>query len=199
VPQSFQPFRHVLPLVPFLCVAAAAAALDSGRRLASRIPAPRAVAESGVAAAVVALLCALLILGGVMPYYDEHFDRVDTRVAARRWLEDRIEPGDDVLVEEELVFLPSELDRLGGGVLVKPSADVLTPTAARGYDYVVTGIPDGNLEPRWSRALQGRPIVADFGHRPTPVGGFWRGNDQGILVYGLPSAENESSDDATDA
>jgi hypothetical protein len=189
LPQDFQPFRNVLTLVPFLCVATAAGALALGRTVASRVSPPGRAVEVGVATVVVVALATSMLVGGVRPLYDDHFGIVDTRVSARRWLQDNIRAGDDVLVAEELAFLPSELAALDGDVAVRPAVEPLQAAEARGFEYVVSPIALDDPAPTWQTALSGYTAVSDLGESSTPVPeDLWRGNDQRIVIYASPSA-----------
>jgi hypothetical protein len=142
-----------------------------------------------VATIVVVALAVSMLVGGVRPFYDDHLGIVDTRVSARRWLQDNMRAGDDVLVAEELAFLPSELAALHGDVAVRPAVEPLHPEDARGFEYVVSPMTLGDPAPTWQAALAGYTAVSDLGESITPVPeDLWRGNDQRIVIYASPTA-----------
>jgi hypothetical protein len=178
----FQPFRNVLPLVPFACVAAGAGIARLDDLIAAR-GAPR-----GTAALLVALaLAGGMLAAGTLPDVRRRAGLVDTRAVARAWLKAHVRPGERVLVVEELAMLPSELDRLGTRVDVVPWAAVPAAVAGGGYDWVVGGDaarPWGAAA--FTAAVAGRPLRARFGHAPMGGPTTWRGNQEAVLVYGPP-------------
>jgi hypothetical protein len=80
--------RYMTPLVPFLCMTAAIAVVEIGRRVARWSPKSR-----GPAMAVVALSVALPSIGQVIAF-DRLIARPDTRVLAADWLKPRMAPSD---------------------------------------------------------------------------------------------------------
>ncbi len=162
VRSDFQPARNVMPLVPLLCVGAGVAIVE-GVRLVDRPLRLGATARAGAVAVALLLVIVPMLRDQVRPHLAER-DAVDTRVTARRWLQHHVQPGDDVLVAEELVFLPAELDRIGADVEVLPQAQRIDPSR---YDYVVMGFlerapwawligPEGSV-------TDGRTLAVAFG------------------------------------
>lgn len=165
----FQPFRNVLSLVPFVCLAAAVGIDAAVRAAAERLPgAParrRWVADVAVVA-VVGVLAGHLVVGGLAPFYDGA-GRTDSRVAAREWLEANVQPGDSVTVMAEIGMTADEVDRIPGSVQVVSVTDgtVVRPSdtapAPDGTSYVVSTSIRGSTE-TWL-ALWGHQTVATFG------------------------------------
>ena len=175
----FRPFRYLLPLVPLACVLAAVP------YAAIRARASRKLLVDIAAAGVVLLLFAQADID----YALGRLRLVDSRVAAVNWLRDVVRPENTVLVVGELVVLPSECARIGVRVATAPWDDVERALSNERYDYVVAGRlknPDGTESDARAEAFLQRSCTLRrcFGQRPTePDPGFWRGNDQLILVF----------------
>jgi hypothetical protein len=179
---TFQPLRNLLPLMPFVCVAVAAAVVWCSRTVAARFRLSSRVRD-GLAAAAMMLVVAVLVVGGIRPYYDRQVDLVDSRVEARRWLETHVEGSDRVLVAEDLALLPSELARIPARVDVRPSDQPLRRSMLDAYDYVVTANIAGEGR-SWARGLRTREPAASFGSARTPATpNYWRGNDELVTIY----------------
>jgi hypothetical protein len=179
----FQPFRNLLPLVPFACVAAGAGIARLDDLVAAR-GARRGVAWTVVAAA----LAGTMLVTGTLPAVAARARLVDTRTAARAWLEAHVRPGERVLVVEELAMLPSELERLGVPVAIVPWAGAPAALARGRWDWVVGG--DGRTlggDAAWAAALAGRPLRLRVGEAPMGEPNTWRGNREAVLVYGPPT------------
>jgi hypothetical protein len=185
---DFQPFRNVLPVVPFLGVAVAAAVLAFGRRIDSvrasreleRPVAPRAIARP-VALTITLALCLTMLVWGVLPVTRLQTIE-DSRREAREWLQRTADDSDQILVAEELAFLPSELERLPGEVTVL-RADVLAEADPSGFDYALWGrfthpeARGGILPLQWE-------YVREFGTDATPSApAFGRGSHELIAIY----------------
>ncbi|MGZ4758437.1 MAG: ArnT family glycosyltransferase, partial [Acidimicrobiales bacterium] len=193
VAQRFQPVRNLMPLMPFLAVAVAAAILEAMRRLGRVIPLDRRGREVGAAAAT-AVVVAALFLGGVRPYLRSSTQVVDSRTEAVDWLEQHVGPDDRVLVVEELAIMPVDLDRIGGHVTVvsvaagAPKGELAAdPPDLAGYDYVVTASfkpgPYAPGTPVWVPPGSGDP-AASFGANATvPNPNIWRTSDQIVSIY----------------
>jgi dolichyl-phosphate-mannose-protein mannosyltransferase len=180
----YQPYRNVLPIIPFLCIAAAAA-LAAGARWIDR---RRADAIGVLAATGVALA---MLVTGVKDYVNWATRTTDTRVVARRWLERNLRPDDRVLVMEELAFLPSELASLPTAAKVVRGPMVGRGLATGDFTHVVVGVPEARtaMSAAWERDLRPRPVLLRVGHVAFPTQpGFWRGNDLAIVVYGAAPA-----------
>jgi hypothetical protein len=176
---EFQPFRNLLPLVPFTCVAAAAAIVRFARLVAGRW-------EALAGAALAAVLAALLLVRGVRPQV-ARAGSGDSRVMAREWLETHVRAGEPVVVAAEIAFLPGELARLGDGVVVRSWEEIARGGKDAAQRWVVA---PGAFErsPRTLRDAWGDPapwrLVLDVGATPTPLTpDLWRGNWQRIVVY----------------
>lgn len=153
----FQPLRNVLALVPFACVAAAAA-LDAAARAVARrwrLPA-RAVPRLVLAGAAVVALPALAV---DLHRAAANASTVDTRVEAVDWLARAVADGDSVLVADELGVLPAELERLGVPVVVAPIDE---PADVADHRWVVRGLHPADA---WSGPLEAAGAVerAAFG------------------------------------
>jgi hypothetical protein len=178
VQSSYQPFRNLLPLVPFMCIAVASAVVFGARFIRTRfaLQAPAFVAIALVPALV---LSWALFDTGDRPFIDAAQSRIDTRVQARRWLEQRVRPNDRILVSRELAFLPSELQQLDAHVRVRSQLQPFAVT--KGYDYVLVGAL-GAQGAGWAYGfgLETTPQVASFGD--VPANG-WRGNREQIRIF----------------
>ncbi|HKH44272.1 MAG TPA: glycosyltransferase family 39 protein [Thermoanaerobaculia bacterium] len=178
LPQGFQPFRNLLPLVPLSCVAVSFVFTAVRERLAR----PRWV---DAAAALLVLACFGLPLAG---YARERARLVDSRVQAVDWLAARVRPEDTVLVVSELAFLPSELDRLKCQVLVRRWEPATSFVARRRPRFVVAGRlrRKGGVTVNAARhELLGRfyDLRAHFGEDATIArAGLWHGNRQVVYV-----------------
>jgi len=81
--------RHILPIVPFLCLSAGYAVWTLGAWVASALSRPRwRVAITVAVTAAVLLPSAMSVVA-----FDRLLAREDTRVVARRWIESRFVPG----------------------------------------------------------------------------------------------------------
>jgi len=200
---DFQPFRNLEPLIPFLCIAAATTVVAAARRIGSFLPsAPRAAPL--LAGAAMGLLCANFLFSWVLPYGTYERQAGDTRTEAIDWLATRVEPGDEVVVAEEIGILPSELDRIAGEVTVAPQR---RPVDTRGARFVVAGVL-GEKPEAWIRDLRGQQRAASFGSVLTSCAGTWdtvadrdprcptrpapdawHGNDQTIVIYEAPAGK----------
>jgi len=181
---DFQPFRNVLPVVPFLCIAAAAALAAGARVIAAR----RADAIAVLGATGVALA---MLVTGVKPHVVWATQTIDTRLVARQWLEQHVRRDDRVLVMEELAFLPSELASLPTSPAITRGPMVARALATGDFTHVVVGVPEKRTatSAAWEAGLRRRPVLFRVGHSGFPAGpGFWRGNDLAIVVYGAAPA-----------
>ena len=109
LPSVFQPVRNLVPLIPFLVIAAATAVVNVVGFVGARLHLPRSVQSAG-AVAIVLVLCWSPFQAGTRPYIDVYRALTDTRVTVRRWIETHVHAGDRVLVATELAFLPDELN-----------------------------------------------------------------------------------------
>jgi hypothetical protein len=175
----FRAFRNLLPLLPLACVLVAA--LYS--RLRAGVERRRWLYDVATAAVIFALF-----LSADLDYARDRLALRDSRVEAVDWLAARLQPGDQVLISEELVILPTELDRLP----VEPV--VLRARAARAWlrgEPPVRFVVTGKLDPRRGGELEsfleegrGRRAfspAARFGAKPSTR--IWRGNDQLVLIF----------------
>jgi hypothetical protein len=176
--QNYQPFRNMLPLLPFLVIGAATLIVTVAAWVSARLPGGRRL-RWGLTGALVGLLAALLLVQGTLPAVRAQTGIVDTRQRAVDWLVEHTIPGQTVLVARELAILPSELDRIPAKVIVAdqtgPQALHRTPT----YQFVVTGtMPAGSED--W---VQQAPVAAEWGIRPVPLTpNLWRTNDETVQI-----------------
>lgn len=178
----FQPVRNVVPLLPFVCVLVAIAVTGVARVLTRALPRTPPLLWQGLAVALV-LAISVPFVGELRRYVDRQQDLVDSRVSARRWLQHRVEPSDDVLVAAELAFLPSELRKVDANVVVRPE---LGPFGPGEFDYVLYG----DLDERplaWADGLAGRGEVATFGRLMTSCARGRRGQPGGELCPFSPT------------
>ena len=199
---SYQPFRNLLPLTPFLAVLAAAALVAGARAVAT---ARNWDARSELLAIGTVALVAVAVVGltGTRPAVQPHIGVTDTRTAASDWLAANTEEGQQVLVADQLGFLPSDLDRIPADVTV---ASILeNPPAADGdaYDLVVTMNVDVPLAGDWDVARTSTPTVSFGQPRKTPrylglgtsFAGIWRGNDELIRIFTTAGDDDDGGDD----
>jgi len=195
-PQSFQPFRNLLPLVAPVCILAALLWTRLSARLARLHPLSPTLWTIGADAAGVLLVAGLfgLPLAG---YVQERLHLRDSRTEAVDWLALRLRPDDRVLVVRELQIQPTELARLHARIDLRPWPALLKGLRRRPVRFVVAGEPPAQgsaqgpetLPPEDRQALlQAFEIRARFGETPTPPDpGWWRGNRQ--IVYVLERRE----------
>ena len=199
---SYQPFRNLLPLTPFLALLAAAALVAGARAVAT---ARNWDARSELLAIGTVALVAVAVVGltGTRPAVQPHIGVTDTRTAASDWLAANTEEGQQVLVADQLGFLPSDLDRIPADVTV---ASILeNPPAADGdvYDLVVTMNVDVPLAGDWDVARTSTPTVSFGQPRKTPrylglgtsFAGIWRGNDELIRIFTTAGDDDDGGDD----
>ena len=135
VGKSFQPFRNLLPLVPGVCIAAAAALVQL-LCLANR-------GRDHRLGYLGSWLLVLAIVGG-LGYSSWQMLRArilhrDTRVLAMDWLQTHTTKSSRVLVLAELGFLPSEWQRIDASVRISSWLDALDVLRREKFDYVVSG------------------------------------------------------------
>ena len=196
VVQHFQPVRNLMPLLPFLAVAAACAIVEAVAALGRRIPLDRR-ARAATSIAATAVLVVAMFLGGVGPYLRSSSQVVDSRTHAVDWLAQQVGPDDTVLVVEQLAILPVDIDRIGGKVTVASITDGApkgkladAPPDLADYDFVVTGsFKSGTYAPGtpvWVPPGSTGP-AASFGTFPTvPNPNTWRTADEIVTIYRNP-------------
>ena len=183
-PQNYQPFRNLVPLVPFLAIGAAATLVEGVRLVGRGAHLPRAARQAGVLT-LASLVGVSLFFMGVKPAIQAENNIVDSRTQTVDWLEAQARPGDRILVAQELGILPSELARIPGHVVVESATTARSSAELASYDYVVTGefTPPA---PGWVDHERRRP-VATFGARAVirdPLGHF--GNAERVLIFHNP-------------
>ena len=158
---SFQPFRNVLPVVPYLGIAVVAAILPFARWVARTVGASRGVMRT-VALTLTVALCFTMLLWGVLPV-TRAMAVVDSRREAREWVQRTADENDRTVVAEELAFLPSELDRFPGPVTVLPAAEIAQRDPSE-FDIALWGsfTDELFLPEEWEQ-------VQEFGREPTPA------------------------------
>lgn len=195
----FQPVRNVLPLIPFLVIAAATAILTGARFVGSRLHLPRAVQIAG-ALLLVLVLCWSPFRAGTKQYITTQRALTDTRVTVRRWMETHVHAGDRVLVAEEIAFLPAELSRICADVVVQSQQRA---TAVDDYDWVIMGDLDPKRWPSpWTQQIAGRTKALTVGRYPTsgvnlrvvnaPLVNIWHGSAERIHVIGPPAGRPQN-------
>ena len=184
-----QPVRNLLPLVPFLMITAVAALDGVARLVGPRVALPRRHATALVVVVVVGW-AAWIAIDQTWPAQDRRVGMLGHRVEARQWLQARTDPGDRILVAEELGFLPSELRRLDGDVVVTPflprgySPPAVASVDTSDVDYVVTAgfVPGGR--PGWKPPPALQPALSLPG-RAVPALPSWNRNTDYIVIYEL--------------
>jgi len=185
--RTFQPFRNLLPIVPGLCLASAAAliktwdSLPSGRyRIAGRLAVAIVIAAS-------VLTLATASYGAIQTRLSVR----DTRVTTVNWLREHVDRSQPILVLSELGFLPHELKR-AGSVRVASLPKALLLLREGSFAFIISTqfaeipkAPDAKSQQikEWELATRELPVVAKFGEvRPPIQPYFWRTNDELILV-----------------
>lgn len=187
---TFQPFRNLLPLVPLVCVAAAAALVHAARSR-FRLPISRSFARTIIPA--VAMLVAALLATTAIGQVQHRRAIVDTRVIAIDWLRDHVKPNERILALRELDVLPSEYERVHAHVSIVSWFDALDFLEREEFDYVVAGEPDLRLatdpqawasyREKWNARLAAMPIVTQVGQIPMFIVPYlWQTNDEQILI-----------------
>ena len=177
---GFQPFRNVIPVVPYLGVAVAAAVLPLARWIGRSLGASPGVTRA-VALMTTAALCATMLLWGVVPVARVQ-TVVDSRREARDWAQRAADETDRIAVAEELAFLPSELDRFPGEVTVL-SANEMASRSPSEFDIALWG-RFTHAEARGQSLPAGWEYVREFGRLPTPASpNIGRGSEELITVY----------------
>jgi Dolichyl-phosphate-mannose-protein mannosyltransferase len=184
--QPYQPVRNLLPGLSFLVIAASEGILVLVRG-ASRVH-PLSRSTRTIVAFAITVAVMLILLGtGVRPYLDANAGVVDTRTQALDWLVDHVQPGQRVLVAEELAMLPDQLERIRGRVVVAPATGSSTANPTD-YDFVVTSAfrPTAYFSqatPAWVPP-DGAPPLVRFGTGSIlDVPGSWHGNHEPIQIY----------------
>jgi hypothetical protein len=201
---GFQPVRNLLPLIPFLCIAAATTVTEAVRFISSRAHLAQPM-EWAVVAGVALMLCWAPVQGGTRPYISSKRGHIDTRTTLQRWLAARVHEGERVLVAEELAVLPGQLRQICTHVDVG-SQRRSAPVAS--YDWVVLGdLNDPRWDSPWTRALSARKVSWTIGDYPTsgsneglganriktqPLEQVWHFNRERIHVFGPADALNRS-------
>jgi hypothetical protein len=197
---EYQPLRNLLPFVPFLAVAAATAIVGVVRFVGTRLKLPRGV-QTAAAVVIGVALCVPPVSEGTRTYIDRKRDHTDTRVTLRRWIGPRVQPGERVLVAEELAFLHGELRHICAPVVVGSQRE---PAPVDSYDWVLVGDLDSDRWPSpWWDALDERRETRDIGRIPTsgppsgrvvtqPLVDVWHRNDELIHVFGPDDASTRS-------
>jgi hypothetical protein len=173
----FQPAQTLLPIYPFLFVAAGVAVARGYRSL--RALWPKWAAGATIAVVVTSVITVSLLSGTVANASD---NVVDSRTQATDWLEHNAPRGADVVVAEELTILPTQLDRLAAHVDTVPANHLSDAVALLHPRYIVVG---SRLSPIFNTVSTGTSeLVAHFGQVPTPaVANHWRRNDEAISIY----------------
>jgi hypothetical protein len=181
LPQRYQPFRNLLPVLPYLAIAAAAALVGGARWAGARLHLAKPI-QNGAVVVVAALVALAMFFMGVKPFIDSQANIVDSRTSTVEWLRTHANPGDRVLVARELAILPTELARIPGKVTVKSAKAPLSARQLRHYDFVVTG-PLRPTAPEWMQLEQRAPTVR-FGARRTDADpSSFRTNRARVFIY----------------
>lgn len=194
---GFQPVRNILPLIPFLAIAAGATIVEVVRFVGARLRLSHQ-AQAVVAVVIALALCWAPLQGGTRRYIAMERGHVDTRTWVRQWIAGRVHDDERVLVAEEVSMLPSELRRICADVAVGSQR---RPAPVDVYDWVVLGDQDDPRWPSpWEDALAGRPATWSIGDYPMsgakgglriqtqPLEHVWHDNRERIYVFGPSDA-----------
>ncbi len=133
----FQPLRNLLPVLPFLGIAAAVGIVAISDTLARRFHRPRAAVVCVVV--LTTAVSAVLVVGGLRSHFDTRLHLSDSRVRAREWLQEHTTDRDGVLIATELAFLPSELRRIHAQVVARSAARELSAAEKATFRFIVVG------------------------------------------------------------
>ena len=202
---GFQPVRNILPLIPFLAVAAAATIVAAVRFVATRWCLSQGV-QAALAVVIALALCWAPLQGGTRRYMAMERGHVDTRTSVRQWLASRVADGDRVLVAEEVSMLPSQLRRICADVTTGSQRHAAPVDA---YDWIVLGDQDDPRWPSpWEDELAHREATWSVGDYPMsgsttglriktqPLEQVWHDNRERIHVFGPPDALTRDRRDA---
>jgi hypothetical protein len=202
---GFQPVRNILPLIPFVAIAAAATIVEAVRFVGARLRLSHQ-AQAVIAVVIALALCWAPLQGGTRRYIAAQRGHVDTRTSVREWVASRVHDDDRVLVSEEVSMLPSELRQICADVVVGSQRQAAPVTA---YDWVVLGDQDDPRWPSpWEDALADRPATWSTGDYPMsgmkgglriqtqPLEHVEHDNRERIYVFGPPDALTRDSRDA---
>jgi 4-amino-4-deoxy-L-arabinose transferase-like glycosyltransferase len=118
--------RYLMPIIPFVCLLVAAAAVSCAGGLL-RIPLPRVAARALVAALVVAVLAQP---ASTSVSFDRNMSRPTTVGLARDWISQRAKPGTRIVHElTSLHFLPGQFYRV----------EYLASLTEKGLDFYLQG------------------------------------------------------------
>jgi Dolichyl-phosphate-mannose-protein mannosyltransferase len=176
--ETFQPFRNLVPLVPFGCITVV---LLYGT-LRRRVPKPYWIDAAAVLWLAVAFVAPLGL------YAKSRLDFTDSRTRAVDWIVSHVRPDDRVLVVAEIGILPRELDRLSGTAAVRWWEAAQGEIRAQRPRFVVAGVFERKDGPPVDVAalpwvLAEYAVVFGTGTASTPASGqLWRGNGQQVLV-----------------
>jgi Dolichyl-phosphate-mannose-protein mannosyltransferase len=201
---GFQPVRNILPLIPFLAIAAAITIVEAVRFVGTRLPLSPAL-QGIVAVAIALTLCWAPLQGGTRRYLALERGHVDSRTSVRQWIASRVHDGERVLVAQEISMLPSALRQICADVVVGSQRQ---PAPVTAYDWVVLGDQDDHRWPSpWEDALAGRRPSWSIGDYPMsgtkgglriqtqPLEQVWHDNRERIYVFGPADASTRDGRD----
>lgn len=197
LPEPFQPFRNILPLVPLVCISAGvaiSAVLEWTRhghhRLSGRLFA--------------ATLLVATVAAGFCPSLHYTYARLlhrDTRVQTVNWLQQHTTRGHKILAVSELAILPAEWKRVPAQTTVATWINALELIQREKFDYAVTGDLDTRFAEnpavaaeylaKWKSLSDSLPVARQFGSNPAYVVPYlWHTNDELIRILKVsPTAD----------
>jgi Dolichyl-phosphate-mannose-protein mannosyltransferase len=203
---GFQPVRNILPLIPFVAIAAAATIVEAVRFVGGRLR-PSHPAQAVVAVVIALALCWAPLQDGTWRYIARERGHVDARTRVRQWVAGHVHDDERVLVAEEVSMLPGELRRICADVVVGSQRQAAPVDA---YDWVVLGDQDDSRWPSpWEDALAGRSATWSIGDYPMsgskggirvqtqPLEQVWHDNRERIYVFGPPGASTRDGRDTS--
>jgi hypothetical protein len=171
---EYQPFRNLLPVIAMGCVVVGVSL--------SRIV---GIAGGYRYLVVVAVVSYGLVLGWRSnSLMERHGSKTDSRTEIADWLVENVGTDRRVLIEKELVFLPSELARLPQRVLPIEREDFFGGLEPSTGDVLVTG---DSVKQEWANRDPTITVLITKGSRKTPrTPVHWRRNNQQIFVMLVP-------------
>jgi hypothetical protein len=186
VPSHFRPFRHLLPLVPLLCLGIGAC----GTMLINIVKVSR------VRNVLTAGFITILIFITIPPLYNlisVRISNTDTRSTIINWLVAHTQKNAKIWVGEEIAFFPGELQRVQGNVLLVPENKIQNSFQIMPQKSIIImsfegfeGLRSNGFFSNSSSSSARQPLVTTLltsgSIKPTRDSRYWKTNDQKIIV-----------------
>jgi len=166
----YRPFRNQLPFLALGCVL-----LGGGGPLGAWI-------RQRWVWWIAAVLPVALFLPPLVERLQAECSRTDSRIEVVDYLAARVQPNDEVWVDQRLVILPSELVRIPGRTVVTPADRLSGISESRRSTWLVCPtLPESSARLVMAAGMSRQ---FSFGSAPLPAEAFqWRGNSLRIDIY----------------